>query len=215
MTMLLPLFVVQLLGCQPVANDCASGLREEVTATVDSPSGPVAVTTSQCVASAWTSTACDEGPGLCEYYFEPNTPAKAPLELIFGDFVFRHAVGHVELDPPAAFDGATDIQVALNAIQYEMQADRFRASTVQPLTLIDGNPAYKLTIACDHPDTDPICPFSWQYLFVDLDAVSPGLYADFTAQYANFVDAGNNAAAQPEEFIAYDEMIASVELTIE
>ena len=47
---------------------------------------------------------------------------------------------------------------------------------------------------------------------MDLDALAPGLYADFSSQYAQFVDAGNAASALPEEFAAHAEMMDSIEL---
>ncbi len=124
-------------------------------------------------------------------------------------------MGDRAVDPPAVMAGTSDIFAALSQEADARRAEDYRVTPVQPTTLFDGFPAYLLTVSCDHPDIDPICPFTWRYYLVDLDQAAPGLYADFSAQYAAFVDAGNAAVPLPEEFAAHEEMVRGAELTVD
>lgn len=206
-----------LTGCfaEGDGEPCPTGVRETFTDTIETSTGPVTVETTMCVASRWESTACEEEgtPEACRYFFEPNTPPSAPPQLIFGDFVGTLGVGHLELSGPAVLDGSSSIQAGLTAEKEAAQAAGFRTSTVQPLGLINEYEAYSLTVSCDHPDTDEICPYTWDYLLVDLSIVAPGVYGDFSAIYAADVDAGNNAAEPIEEFVDWDTMVGTITVT--
>lgn len=206
-----------LAGCTPPDESaCLAGVREDFQADVLTTDGFFDIETSQCISSKWTHAACEQGsPELCRYMFEPNTPAKVPVELIFDDFVFTHAVGSLALTPPAAIAGTADIQTGLWTVAEDRVANGFRSSPVQPFTMFDGSPAYELTVSCDHPSVDAVCPFTWRYVIVDLSDRGGDLYADFSIQYANFVDAGNVAAPLPEEFDDYQLMIDSIELIVD
>lgn len=206
------LLTLILLGCTPQPGvKCASGVRQTYQADVATPLGALPVTTSQCVTAAWTEAACDAGPELCTWIFEPHTEPEVPLDLIYGDFVFRHAVGHLELSPPEP-DLGTDLRTGLEALQTERIAAGYYASDLRNYTLLGGRPAIELSVSCDHPDLDPICPYTWTWLFVDLGDVEPGLYADFSARTAEFLDMGDLAAPRPEEFALWTEMVAGAEL---
>lgn len=208
------LLTLALLGCTPQGGTkCASGVRDTWTADVTTPTGTVAVTSSQCVTAAWEQAACDTGPELCQWFFEPHTPPEVPLELIYGDFVFRHAVGHLEVSPPEIVTG-TDLRAALDLVQEQRVAAGYYAADIRSYTLLGGQPAHELSFSCDHPDIDPICPFTWSYVFVDLSAVEPGLYADFSAQTAEFLDMGDLAAPRPGEFETWGGMVESAEVTV-
>ena len=200
----------------PSESACQSGLRETFTSTVTTNTGTVDVETTQCVSSKWTFTECEAGSSEhCWWMFEPHTPAKVPLELIFDDFVFKHSVGSLTISRPEVILDAQDVYVGLQTVVEDRVAEGYFASPVQPFTMFDGSQGYEVTISCDHPDIDPLCPYTWRYSIVDLSDRADDLYADFSIRYANFVDAGNVAAPLPSEFEDYQQMIDTVTLEVD
>jgi hypothetical protein len=219
-TLLLPICAL-LTGCFDAVDGnkvpCESGSRQAWTNAISTPTGPLTVATEQCVRSGWTYADCaaGQGPEHCVRFFAPNIPPVTPVTFLFGDIVFNQAIGHIVTSPPAILGGSITIEPGLEKVREDAVAAGFRVSPVATVTEIEGHPAWRLTVSCEHPDIDPICPFTWEYLMVDLSATFPEMYADLSISYAAYVDASNTAQEWPEEFSHYDFMIDTLTMTIE
>ena len=194
----------------------AGGIRTEFLSQVLTPSGNLVVTTDLCVEQTWSTKSCGAaGPEHCDYFFAPNTPAKTPVEYVFGDFVWWKAVGHIDSWTPEEIAGTNNLKVGLDTLMESRLDEGYRTSPVQISTFVDGYPAYLLTVACDHPDIDLVCPFTWDYFLIDLGDIEPGLFMDLTAWYADFVEAGNFGAERPTAYDDYWSMIQTVNISVE
>ena len=106
------LLMTATMGCTAEGDNtlepCPSGIREAFAASVATPTGGVQTDMTQCVTAGWSFLPCEDGqPEHCNYFFGPNQPASAPPSLIFGEFVFQTAVGHIESSGPSVLDGST------------------------------------------------------------------------------------------------------------
>ena len=210
------LLMTATMGCTAEGDNtlepCPSGIREAFAASVATPTGGVQTDMTQCVTAGWSFLPCEDGqPEHCNYFFGPNQPASAPPSLIFGEFVFQTAVGHLESSGPSVLDGSTSIRPGLEAAQATFLEDGYFTSPIRSSKRFGDRDAWGLTVSCDHPDTAPVCPFTWEYLFVDLSLDHPGVYVDLSAQFAEYVP---SSAARPDIFLAYDEMHESIQLTL-
>lgn len=185
---------------------CESGVRNEYLSTIETPGGAIPMSATQCVRLGWGELPCDD-PEHCFAFFEPEIPPTLPHEAIFDDFVFYQQIGHVDTFQPPPMDlGFNEIFPAMESISDIRVIEGWLPSQIQSYQ-INGHPAFEVGISCEHPDTNPMCPFTFYYTLVDLGAIQDGLVASLTAEYAAYADVGN--FSNPPEYEEYKEMVMS------
>lgn len=219
MRILLPLLSLAIVACEPIDETelCESGIREAWTSTIPTPDGSVDVQLNQCVRAGWSWAECAEGnEPHCLRMFAPNQPPQTPVTYVFGDHVFTQAVGQLTMIQPEPFLGpAPDLTAGMTAVRDDRLASGYEVSTVDAIGAFDGHPAVRLRVSCDHPDVSELCPFTWEYLLVDLGSIYPGLYADLSMHHADYISATDATAVYPEEFDHYHGMIENMHLLTE
>ena len=185
---------------------CNSGVRNEYLSTIETPTGAIPLRTTQCLRLGWGELPCDD-PEHCYAYFESEIPPALPHQALFDDFVFYHKVGPPGFfQPPPLDTGFSEIFPALESLSETLANEGWLPAQIRSFQ-IDGNPANELGVSCEHPDTNPMCPFTYYYTLVDLSALQEGLVASLTAEYAAYVDVGN--FQNPPEYTEYEEMVMS------
>lgn len=218
MRILMPAALCLLWGCEPIDETelCESGLRETWTSSVPGPSGAVVnLETDQCVRVGWSWADCADGnEPHCLRFFGPNQPPVTPVEYVFGDFVFTQAIGHIQVTRPAILGNNVSLEAGLLAARDELLPLGYEVGPLEPTAAIDEHPGYRMRVSCEHPEVDPGCPFTWEYLLIDLSSSYPDLYADLTMAHAAWVDASDATVEYPAPFDEYHQMIDSMHLTV-
>ena len=216
MRLFLPMLAI--VACEPVDETelCSSGIRETWTSTVTlTNGGGLNVQTNHCVRTGWSWAECAAGnEDHCFRFFGQNQPPVTPVSYVYGDFVFNQAIGHMQVQRPSIIGNNVDLQLGLTAARDELLPLGYEVGAIQPTAAIDDHPAYRMRVSCEHPDVNELCPFTWEYLLVDLGTTYPDLYADLTMTHAAWIDASDVTAIYPEEFDHYQQMIDSMHLSV-
>ncbi len=197
-----------LAGCTAESDgnaiDCTAGTVETYTALI----GDKNTTVEHCLPNGWKSEPCVDAVAgtVCQIVTAPEQPNNGGADMLFSDFMFMIYIYDdmlaADRDPwpgPSAW-GAADLAGEGYAINEAGQGSRY------------GGVTNDLIAACDHPDTNEVCPFTWYRKRVV--AVEETLTADVSGAWADFQNP-NDVTTAPEAYGIYLDQVETLRIGVD